>query len=355
VSKFVFIFEGGMPVGGVETGCLRLAQGLCDAGHKAKLLIHGGPEACHPAMAHKVAGLEHEFLPAVTKLSVDQLASIYAREAPAVIFPNQAPVAYPALRAAKLSLKAALQIYGICHSDYPDRYQLAIDNQDIVSVQFGVSQLVCDTLGQRLNKPCRLIVLGLPVPAEYPSRPSRQRLEILYAGRIENFGKRCCELIPAGEALRKRGVNFRMTIVGDGPYFKWIKQDLKKVPIWRRRRYRIMGARTPEEVAEYYRAADIYLSFTRFEGNSVAVMEALAYGCVPVIPKVSGTETVIVHGQTGWLGVVDQPQTLIEACAHFYNDRSSLREISYSAWSGARRTVDVSVGVRAVLEAAGLQ
>jgi glycosyltransferase involved in cell wall biosynthesis len=349
MTKFLFIFERGIPMGGVETSMLRLAHALEAAGHKVKLFIHGGLEACHPMLMNQWKNLDHIFLTKAGEEGIEHVARQYALDAPAIVFPNQGPFAYQALRVAKLELGADLRIFGICHSDFPDYYQLAEDHQDIVDAQFGVSRHMCEQLDRRLQKPSKLLILGVEVPERYPERPKRKRMEILYTGRIENYGKRCCELIPAGEELRKRGVNFRMTIAGDGPYFKWLQQDLKKVPWWAWHHYRILGAVAPSDLVQLYRESDIYLSFTRFEGNSIAVMEAMAQGCVPVIPRVSGTETVMVHGETGWLGEVDKPSTLIEACDNLYHDRTRLAALSRNSWSHARlycavgKTVDTII------------
>lgn len=333
----------------METSTLRLARALDDAGHEVKLLIHATADECHPLLREQWSALNPVFLPKEGEVADGHVAEIYAAEAPAIVFPNQSAWAYGHLRRAKLNLGADLRIFGICHSDFPDYYQLAEDQQDLVDVQFGVSRHMCEQLDRRLRKPSKLLILGVEVPKVYPVRPKRKHLEILYTGRIENSGKRCSELIPAGEALRKRGVKFRMTIAGDGPYLKWLKDDdLKRVPWWARRHYRILGAVAPKDLIELYRESDIYLSFTRFEGNSIAVMEAMVQGCVPVIPRVSGTETVVEHGTSGYLGVVDQPHTLIKACEDFYRDRTRLAAMSAAAWENARRTCRIRQTVETI-------
>ena len=351
--KFLIVFPRGVPLGGVETSSLRLARGLLAAGCDVKLMIHGTKADCHPSVREWVWSCPHEFMPPEDHHDQASMAASYSKEAPARVIPNQSAPIYSVLRKAKQELRAELHILGICHSDFPDYYQLAYDNQDIVDTQFGVSRHICEVLDRRLAKPSRLLILGVEVPPVYPERKPHKRLELLYAGRIENYGKRCCELIPAGEALRRRGVDFRLTIAGDGPYYRWLQQDLKKVPWWRRNRYRILGPVTPQQVSKLYEQSDIYLSFTRFEGNSIAVMEALAHGCVPVLPRVSGTETVIEHGQTGWLGLVDAPDSLIDGCRILQCDRLRLATMSRAAWAYAVRHCDVGGAVRAVMDCTG--
>lgn len=338
-------------MGGMETSTLRLARGLSEGGHAVKLIIHGGERHCHPLLLPQVNALPHEFVP--TDLSDEKLAGLYADEAPAVVFPNQSAKAYDILRLAKCRYGADLRIFAICHSDHPDHYALAEANQDLVDIQFGVSRHMCEELNRRLSRPSRLLILGVDVPEACSRRSPHRRLEILYTGRIENYGKRCCELIPAGEALRERGVNFRMTIAGDGPYLKWLKRDdLKRVPWWARRHYRILGAVSPADIHRLYRESDIYLSFTRFEGNSIAVMEAMAQGCVPVLPRVSGTETVVSHRQNGWLGDVDRPETLIKACEVLYHDTAFREQLSVRAHACAQENFPLQNALQTVLGSA---
>ena len=351
-QKLIFIFARGITLGGMETSTLRLAGALAGAGHEVKLLIHGGPDRCHPLLRDQWDALHPVFLPKEGDANEETVAQTYADEGPAVVFPNQSAWAYGHLRMAKCNLGADLRIFGICHSDFPDYYQLAEDQQDIVDVQFGVSRHMCEQLDRRLRKPSKLLILGVDVPKTYPDRTPRKRLEILYTGRIENSGKRCSELIPAGEEIRKRGVKFRMTIAGDGPYLKWLKgEDFKKVPWWARRHYRILGAVAPKDLIRLYRESDIYLSFTRFEGNSIAVMEAMAQGCVPVIPRVSGTETIIESGQSGWLTAVDDKQGLISKCMELAVKRGDLSKMSVEAHRRALEMCDISNTVVTVIKA----
>lgn len=339
--KFSFIFSDGIPVGGVEVSSLRLARALSTAGHEVWLVVHGGLQLELTKLGEMVTDLQILELPSAKNMSVTEMGVAYAALGDSYVFPNQFARGYEALRYAKQSKGARLKILGICHSDHDDYYQLAVDNQDLVDIQFGVSQWVCNKLDRLLHNPSRLLILGVEIPKEYIPRPKRKHLEILYAGRIENSGKRCSELIPAGEWLRKEHIPFRMTIVGDGPYYKWLFDDLRSVKWWNRRRFRIVGSVAPKEMKSYYEQADIYLSFTRFEGNSIAIMEAMAHGCVPVVSRVSGTETVVQDGTTGCLGVVDQPQTLLDHVERLHHHREELTALSRAAYNYAREACAV--------------
>lgn len=326
--NFSFIFGSGVPLGGVETSSLRLARAMVQAGHNVHLFIHG--EECHPVLRDLVHSFEHTMLPNIEDATEEHILEAYAKQSPSVFFPNQSVEAYPLLRKLKTRVSGA-RVAGICHSDHEDYYALAVDMQDVVDVQFGVSELICAQLSGQLQREPKLIILGVDVPEMYPERRPHKKLKLLYTGRLENYGKRCSELIPAGEALKKRGVPIHMTMAGDGPYRKWLLDDLKQVPWWRRGGYDLLGPLPPGQLAGLYQQSDIYLSFTRFEGNSIAVMEAMAHGCVPVVPRVSGTETVITHGENGWLGDVDRPETLIEACWELHEDRALLEAMSRKA------------------------
>ncbi|MDD4735003.1 MAG: glycosyltransferase family 4 protein [Kiritimatiellae bacterium] len=339
--KFSYLFSNGIPVGGVEVSSLRLARALSNVGHDVQLVVHGGLQLDATKLGEMIRDLPFMELPSAENMSIPEMGNAYAALGDTCVFPNQFPRGYEALRYAKKNKNVSLKILGICHSDHEDYYQLAKDNQDIVDIQFGVSKHVCELLDQRLESPSKLLLLGVDVPDAHAERPSRKHLEILYAGRIENYGKRCSELIPAGEWLLKRGVKFHLTIVGNGPYYEWLFDDMKKVPFWRRRYFSIIGAVPPSELATYYERSDIYLSFTKFEGNSIAVMEAMAHGCVPVVARVSGTETVVQHERTGMLGEVDQPLSLLKGVERLFQNPVERIKIARNASDYARRYFNI--------------
>ena len=55
-----------------------------------------------------------------------------------------------------------------------------------------------------------------------------------------------------------------------------------------------------EKLVQYYRASDVYLSASHVDGSSVALLEAMACGCVPIVSDIPSNLEWVVDGQTGW-------------------------------------------------------
>jgi len=84
-------------------------------------------------------------------------------------------------------------------------------------------------------------------------------------------------------------------------------------------------AKSPETVAEHYRAADLYLHPARAESFGLAVAEAMACGVPVVASDVGGIPEIVTDGETGLLVPVDDARTLAAAAVALLAD-DELRE-----------------------------
>ncbi len=61
-----------------------------------------------------------------------------------------------------------------------------------------------------------------------------------------------------------------------------------------------VGYLSNEKLAQYYRAGDIYLSASHVDGSSVALLEAMGCGCVPVVSDIPSNLEWVRNDVTGW-------------------------------------------------------
>lgn len=101
--------------------------------------------------------------------------------------------------------------------------------------------------------------------------------EILYVGRIDYYLKRVRRVIEIWNRLESRYPDWRLTIVGDGPDLKTLKQMVSNYNL---RNVRFEGFQKPDE---YFQRAPIMLLVSECEGFGVVLVEAQSYGCVPVV------------------------------------------------------------------------
>lgn len=111
--------------------------------------------------------------------------------------------------------------------------------------------------------------------------PASGKLRILYAGRLIEEQKRVLALPGIASQLRRLGVAFHLTVVGDGPEREALAREFALLGL--AGSVTLTGFIDPDEMARYYAANDVLLNLSTYEGFAITVMEAFAGGCVPVI------------------------------------------------------------------------
>jgi len=93
-------------------------------------------------------------------------------------------------------------------------------------------------------------------------------------------------MLDACSHLKNRGVDFRLYLVGDGP----LRSDLE-VDCWKRglrEKVIFAGGKPPEELGDFYRAADLFVMSSWSEGLPNVLRESLACGTPFVASRVGG-------------------------------------------------------------------
>jgi len=141
----------------------------------------------------------------------------------------------------------------------------------------------------------RLVVIhnGVPVPPPPdPERRTRLRRELgvadaevaaLFVGRLEPR-KDPLGAIAAVEAARAGGAELALLIAGDGPLEEEVRARAGSG-------IHALGHR--EDVEDLYTAADLFVLPSRREGMSLALIEAMAHGLVPLVAAGSGSDEAV--------------------------------------------------------------
>ena len=86
-----------------------------------------------------------------------------------------------------------------------------------------------------------------------------------------------------------------------------------------------------EEKEKYLRECDIFVLPSYFEGQSVAILEAMAYSCTVVASNVGGIPQMIVEGKTGILAAPRNAQDLERGLMEALSDEALCRRLGGSA------------------------
>lgn len=348
----------GLSAGGVTTWALRLCDELTRRGHACALILHrlrAGDSPIDATIPPGVRVVDLTALPAMDAVAGDVSIFVphYARvldslrgHGPVAISPNLMGDCYAIAAALTQTMPDAVRTIGWCHldSDY-DRRVLA-HYEPILHACVGVSDWIVDSL--RRSLPARAadahnISYGVVVPEACPVRPplGGRPMRLVYPGRVDENVKRVSALIHMVDALTAAGVKHELTIIGDGPASGAIDAAARTRPSMRR-----LPPVTPDAIASALDAHDLFVLPSRVEGLSVAMLEAMAHACVPVVTMVrSGAAQAIENRRTGLL--IDAgdnpthdatPQQIGQAMAAAIGaiEPGQLSALARAAWATAR-------------------
>lgn len=101
------------------------------------------------------------------------------------------------------------------------------------------------------------------------------------------------------ERKHLRETDFRLVLVGDGPYKKELSDLAETLDIAEEI---VFAGRVPnEKVADYCKAADLFLFSSLSETQGIVLLEAMAAGTPVLAVKASGVKDVVVNGKNGYM------------------------------------------------------
>jgi glycosyltransferase involved in cell wall biosynthesis len=175
------------------------------------------------------------------------------------------------------------------------------------------------TLRTTLGLDSVVIENGVVIPPFAPPPPDGP-LRLLYLGRFEASQKRPDIPVLVTASLVERGVNVQTTMLGDGP----LAHDLKQLARDRGIADRIAFPGWADNPRSYLESAHAVLQSTRWEGNPLAVLEALATGRPVIVSRVPGTK--FLAGVRG-VELVEAPDETREAVERFTDALLRIREL----------------------------
>ena len=110
--------------------------------------------------------------------------------------------------------------------------------------------------------------------------------------------------------LNQKGIDFVLTIIGDGTQLFALKELAKKLNIGDKVNFtgRIPNTALPKLLQQ----SNIYISMPTTEGVSASLFEAMATNCYPIVTDILGNQSWIKHRENGQLITVDDFEMLAE-------------------------------------------
>jgi glycosyltransferase involved in cell wall biosynthesis len=110
------------------------------------------------------------------------------------------------------------------------------------------------------------------------------------------------------DVIEKLCQHYDLFVLLTGPARGYVKQRLERAGIPYLHRF----LNDPDEVAEYYKALDIYIVTGREEGGPKAVVESLASGVPLVSTKVGMALDIIQEGKNGFLCEIEDVDEIVD-------------------------------------------
>lgn len=147
-------------------------------------------------------------------------------------------------------------------------------------------------------------------------------LKIIFAGRMCEQ-KRPLLLVEILRAARDAHINFNAVLIGDGELRPALEALIAKYDL--SGMVQVLGARPHNEWLELLALADVLLMPSAYEGISVALLESMAAGAVPVVARVGG-QAELISPELGYLipHNKDELEQYVGALSELARDRDAL-------------------------------
>lgn len=115
-------------------------------------------------------------------------------------------------------------------------------------------------------------------------------------------------ILKAFAILNQNGLDFVLTIVGDGKKLNSLRELVKNLKI--EDKVIFTGRIQNTELPKLLEKSNIYISMPITEGVSASLFEAMATNCYPIVTNIAGNQSWIRHRENGQLVTVDDYEML---------------------------------------------
>jgi len=269
------------------------------------------------------------------QLDVDDYLSAYRSVLPGVLIPNWAYGTFAACAKLATNEAESLRIIGYAHADEPGYYDWLVHYEPVIH-RFIASTLDIVAKLAKLLPHRQLDMVVRPNPVNVPPVLQRNYTEmqmpvrLVYVARIVQRQKRVYDLVELATALTAENVDFELLIIGDGVDKETLRMKFDDLSPSIRERVSLKNSVAPGQLPEIWQASDISLLVSDYEGTSLAMLESMAYGCVPVVTQVGGT-SIIKSGVNGYSVRVGSITEMAQIIKNLAKDRPRLARMGREA------------------------
>jgi len=144
----------------------------------------------------------------------------------------------------------------------------------------------------------------------------------------------------------------RLLLLGNGSHRRRILRRLNATEAIRR--VHMAGPVRHNDLPDYFRSADLYVSASRSDGSSVTLLEAMASGLPAVVSDIPSNLEWVESGVHGWTFRDGDPHSLAEAILDAFDKRARLKAMGRAVRELAEARADWTKNFRRLYEAYAL-
>ena len=161
----------------------------------------------------------------------------------------------------------------------------------------------------------------------FPLRP-----RILSTRNFDGLYNVACTL-RAFTHVQKRWPNASLTLVGGGPLEKQLRALAAELQL---EHVEFAGRVSPDEIADYYAAHDIYVQSPNIDNMPTSILESYASGLPVVSTEAGGVPAILTDGEHGLLAPLDDDVALAGRILKLLEQPGVARELAQNAFTMCR-------------------
>jgi glycosyltransferase involved in cell wall biosynthesis len=241
----------------------------------------------------------------------------------------------------------------IIHNDVEEVYTIGCANRDAWNIAVAVSRKVfCQTRVLTNGKPVVEIPYGVELPPidlleqrDFLSRP----LRVVYVGRLVHAQKGILCIPEILDHCRRKGIELSLCVIGDGPDRQALLDKAASLKVLDL--IDMKGALPHEAIFLEMVQAHVLLMPSFYEGLPLVLLEAMAYGCVPIVSCLPGiTDFAVDDCREGILAEIGNVNAFVSAITRIYYDRLSLQSMSRASRLKVEKRFSVATMAQAYLD-----
>lgn len=173
--------------------------------------------------------------------------------------------------------------------------------------------------------------------------------EILWAARFIDW-KHPEKVVEIARLLKERGVNFHITMIGDGPLWEETKHQIEAKGL--QEQVTLTGSKTPIEVREAMEKAAVFLMTSdRKEGWGAVMNEAMNSGCAVIADRMEGAALYLIEqGVNGFYCKQPTPEHMADLVAELLENKENCKRMGRKAYATISNIWNAKVAAERLLQ-----